>query len=184
MRYILSLVIVVLGLSLVGCDGENPPTETLLTSFDLSTPGKTLKTYSHVITDSRNIDEYERILSASYRFYFNPSDVGKTLKDGYDIPEYWDNAADWAATNNMFANAYDIKMTVKNWEDYDVVPEGTTYTAHDVEIEFYIYPESPDFSELTTGVCDVDFEKIDGYWRISKWFDKTSGYGYIRAAYH
>jgi hypothetical protein len=184
LRYILLLAIAVLTLSLVGCYEDDPPPYIPPSTFDLSTPGKTLQTYSYIITVNRYIYDYESLLRPGYRFYFNPADVGKTLKDGYVIPEYWDNAEDCTATSKMFEQAYNMEMTVKNWEDYDVVPEVTTYTAHDVQIEFYIYPASPDFAELTSGICDVDFEKIDGYWYIIKWFDKTSGYGYIRAAYN
>jgi hypothetical protein len=182
MRYLYLMFIP--ALMLAGCytiiDGGDPPPLNL----DLSTPGRTLESLARVWNTTRNTDDYSRLLSTDYHFYFAPGDVGKHLKDGYIIPPSWDKAEDMQATSNVFAQAsrggpYDISMDILNSGDYDFDPGGTDFTAEAVQMQVYIWPEGPDFAYLATGSFVFDFKKIDGLWLISGWHDSLSNDGSI-----
>ncbi|MCP4231482.1 MAG: hypothetical protein GY771_15220 [bacterium] len=81
--------------------------------------------------DNTDIGLYEAVLSRDFTFYFNPSDVGRDV-DGYIIPDSWSYEEDWAATNNMYNNAYSIDLNLAE-ERVGNPPFGVTeYTAPNI----------------------------------------------------
>jgi hypothetical protein len=180
MRYL--FLILIPAFMFAGCytiiDGGGPP------PLDLSTPGRTLESLARVWNITRSTDDYARLLTTDYHFYFEPGDVGKRLNDGYIIPATWDKTDDVQASTNMFASpskggAYDISMDILNSGDYDFDPGGTDFTADAVQMQVYIWPTGPDFAYLATGSFVFDFKKIDGLWLISGWHDSLSNDGSI-----
>jgi len=180
MRYLYLLIFPATMLS--GCnfigDGHVEPV------LDLSTPGRTLESLARVWNTTRSSDDYARLLSPDYCFYFAPGDVGKQLKDGYVIPSTWDKSEDVQATANMFKDpseggAYDISMDIQNSGDYDYDPPGTDFTIDNVLMQIYVWPTGPDSAYLATGSFVFDFKKVDGLWLISGWHDSLSNDGSI-----
>ena len=153
-----------------------------------TTPGKALESLAWVWTENREIDNYSVLLTSDYRFYWDPNDVGDVIpQTGYQIPQSWDRATDIQATGNMFAQAYDLSLEVLNAGDYDDpdIP-GDSYTANNVQLQFYLWSDGPDSAVLASGPCDFEFEKVDGNWLISAWYDRTGGpgsIGILRAQY-
>jgi hypothetical protein len=182
MRY--SYLILIFAIMLAGCEPHGEPIIEPPAGFDLSTPGRTLESLARVWNTTRSADDYSRLLSPDYHFYFAPGDVGRQLKDGYIIPATWDKTEDVQATANMFAppseeGAYDISMDILNSADYDYDPGGTDFTADDVEMQVYMWPEGPDFAYLATGSFVFDFKKVNGLWLISGWHDSLYDDGSI-----
>lgn len=185
------VIIALLAFMLIGSDclfgkTEAPPQAGTL---DLSTPGRTLESLARVYNITRNIDDYNRLLSGAggpgiqgYAFYFDPNDVGDIIPGtGYQIPQSWTYQEDKEATTNMFKDpsaggAYDISLDILNSGDFDdPTITGTTYTANNVQIQLYLWPTSPDFAYLATGPCDFEFVKVGEAWLISAWYDRTGG---------
>ena len=185
------IAIALLALMMIGSEclfgkTEAPPQQGTL---DLSTPGRTLESLARVYNITRNMDDYQRLLSGGggtdipgYAFYFDPNDVGDIVpQTGYQIPQSWTYLEDKAATTNMFktpaeGGAYNISLDVLNSGDYDdpTIP-GAFYRADNVLIQLYLWPTGPDFAYLATGPCDFEFTKVGDAWLISAWYDRTGG---------
>ena len=81
--------------------------------------------------DTADIGLYKAMLSSGFTFYFNPSDVGKDV-DGYTIPSSWSYEEDWAATDNMFNNAYSINMDLAEDRVGNPPAGANEYTASNI----------------------------------------------------
>ena len=184
MRYLFLIFIPVIVFT--GCNPPSEPSEGEQRKLDwCSTPGKTLQQLGWVWSQNREIENYSSLLSDDYHFYFDDSSVGKHLDDGYVIPSSWDKNEDIQATHNMFNGNWDISLDITNWEDYDYDPGGTEFTASMVNFRLYIWPEGPDWSELSLGSSVIAFRKIDSNWLISGWHDDEEGaLGMQRAQNH
>lgn len=173
MRLVLLFLLPILFLP--GCE---PPADPIVEPpiLDLSTPGRTLESLASVWTGNRDIDNYRRLLSQDYRFYFVPINIDPPPQTGYEIPQYWTFMEDVSATGNMFAQAYDIRLEVLNAADFDD-PDifGESYPANNVQIQFYLWSDGPDSAVLASGPCDFEFRKVGDVWLISSWYDRTGG---------
>jgi hypothetical protein len=175
MRYLYLLFIP--ALMLAGC---NSPSDSNVAGDAvkrqcMSTPGKTLEQLTRVWNENNEIDDYRALLTQDYHFNFNTAPMPQP-PPYHGLPQSWDFMEDISATENMFAQAYDIQLIVQNADDFDD-PNifGDFYQADNVLIQFNIWPENGDFYYTATGPCDFGFIKIGEDWLISAWYDRTGG---------
>ena len=166
-----------LALAVLACggpEGVNPGPD--LAMIEPTHPVHVLKNVTIAFETS-----HRKILTASlcddFAFYFCPEDVGATV-NGYVIPESWTRDEFYVAAANMFAEAYDIDISISYYGIGSPGPGETEFLAEDVRFGFMLYVERRTGYETFGGYCDFAFRGNapgDGktYWRISRWWDRT-----------
>jgi hypothetical protein len=175
--HVLLGVLALLSFILVGCTEDKSPVDSQEVN-SLATPGLTLHQLESCWSQSHDISKYSSLLvnDGSYRFNFSFNDIGGYVS-GYLIPEYWTKIQDKQSTQKMFTEAYNIELTITNWQDFDHEVDGNSFTAENCHAQLYLYPDSDDFAYLADCVCEFEFKKVDGKWLIKTWSYQNSGAG-------
>ena len=175
-RILLSLIVITL--FAVGCDNEFDP---VIIQPPVLVPDTPINAayLMELSFNYRDIQLYKQCLSPNFTFIFNSADVDE-IGDGYVIPESWGYEEDWAATQNMFTEAYDISFAIAENDIGDPEESATEYIAEDIPVSLLVMIDANN-GFLAQGTCDFRFETYESngktYWRIKDWWDGTIGKG-------
>jgi hypothetical protein len=120
------------------------------------------------------------VLSKDFVFYFDPDDVGQHPPGSqYEIPESWSYTEFWKAVENMFTEAYSIKLTIPIGNVGTPGENETKYRADNISINFLLMIDELNGYLADNGYCNFAFESYTSEagkkcWRLTGWWDRTS----------
>jgi hypothetical protein len=120
-------------------------------------------------------------LSPDFVFYFDPQDIGRSPPGSqYVIPEWWSYTEFRHATKNMFDKAYSINLSITTSGVGTPGENETTHKAENIKISLLVMIDELNGFIADGGYCNFAFERYETekgkkYWRLTKWWDRTSG---------
>jgi hypothetical protein len=127
-----------------------------------------------------NVDLLKAMLSTNFIFYFDPDDVGQNPPGSqYEIPESWSYTEFWKAVENMFTEAYSIKLTIPTGNVGAPGENETKYKAENISINLLVMVDELSGYLADQGYCNFAFESYTSEagkkcWRLTKWWDRTA----------
>jgi hypothetical protein len=175
---------IVAALALAGCGetviNREPPTP------EYASPATVLKAVQ-ISFNQRNIDYLKQSLSPDFIFYFDPRDVGQSPPGKtYIIPESWSHDEFLNGANYMLQAAYSIDLSINTTGVGKPGENEATYKAEGVTISLLVMIDELNGFMVGKGYCDFAFERYatekgERLWRLTGWWDHTSG-GYDEGA--
>ncbi len=144
-----------------GTDGDG-------NDYDQTTVLGTLHLFQDVWNDG-DLDAYKGLLDEeNFTFYFDPQDVD------YGLPFSWGYVEEAAAYTGLFDTVGAGNISV--WLDLSGVtePEGGAETYQVQAISYLVRVVIGKDMYEAEGRLDMQLEKIDGDWVITKWWDRAS----------
>ncbi len=147
---------------LTGTDGDGNGND-----YDQTTVLGTLNLFLQVWNDG-DVDAYENLLDEDFTFYFDSGDVD------HGLPPFWGYVDEAAAYTGLFDTVGAGNISV--WLDLSGVtePEGGAETYQVQEISYLVRVIIGKDMYKAEGFLDMQLEKIDGDWVITKWWDRAS----------
>lgn len=185
MKKLLPLAASIIILSGTACEEEGGPLPPPPPPGPRNTPAEVLKTVE-ISFNQREIEILKKSLSPDFVFYFNPDDVGQNPPGGhYIIPPSWSYDEFQQVAGNMFTKAYSISLTIPAGNVGTPGENETKYKADDISIHLVVMVGEIEGYLADRGYCDYEFqiyvaENGGKYWRLTKWWDRTSAEWYDR----
>jgi hypothetical protein len=165
--------------ALAGCgetvvDGDGPPIPAY------TSPATVLKAVQ-ISFNQRDIEYLKQSLSPNFIFYFDPRDVGESPPGrNYIIPKSWSHDEFLNGANNMLQKAYAIDFSINTTGVGTPGEKETTYKAEGVTISLLVMTDEYNGFIVDGGYCDFAFERYatekgERLWRLTGWWDHTSG---------
>jgi len=130
--------------------------------------------------NNRDVELLKAMLSTTFVFYFDPDDVGQNPPGKpYKIPESWSYAEFYNAVNNLYTEAYSIKLTIPTGNVGTPGENETTYRADKISISLLVMVDELNGYMADQGYCNFAFESYTSEagkkcWRVTKWWDRTA----------
>jgi len=130
--------------------------------------------------NNRDVDLLKAMLSTTFVFYFDPDDVGQYAPGSrYEIPESWSYAEFYTAVNNLYTDAYSIKLTIPTGNVGTPGENETKYRAENVSINLLVMVDELNGYIADQGFCNFAFESYTSEagkkcWRLTGWWDRTA----------
>ena len=171
--------LVVIAVLALACGEEEGVTPRAPDRVEATTPVNVLKNVE-ISFNRSDINLLKAMLSTNFVFYFDPRDVGSNPPGSqYRIPESWSYAEFWPVAGNMFRQAYSINLSISTSHVGSPGENETTYRADNINISILVMVDEKNGFLANGGYCNFEFERYDSasgkkYWRLTKWWDRTS----------
>jgi len=140
--------------------------------------------------NQHDVDPLKRVLGPDFVFYFDPDDVGQNPPGSeYEIPESWSYAEFYTAVNNLYTEAYSIKLTIPTGNVGTPGENETKFRADNISINLLVMLDELNGYIADQGFCNFAFESYTSEagkkcWRLTGWWDRTSVPADERSAVH
>ncbi len=176
-----AIVFVIVALSLLACGGEEGVTPRVPDRYEPTSPALVLENVETSFAKD-DILLLKAVLSERFVFHFDPNDVGRSPPGGtYVIPETWSYYDFWKTVERMFYLAHSISISIPTGGVGTPGANETEYEAGNVPITLLVMVNENNGYIVDRGYCDYAFESYASaagkkYWRLTGWWDFTSGY--------